>query len=178
MIEPMTLARPYARAAFDYAANADALDAWGQALTALAMVSSEAKVAALLRDPAKTGDARATAVASLLDADAPAGLTNFLQVMADNSRLSLLPEICRQFAQLKAAREATVDVEVTSALDVTDAEVKQLADAMAKRLDRSVTITTKTDPTLLGGAVIRAGDLVIDGSVRGRLNKLASALTP
>jgi F-type H+-transporting ATPase subunit delta len=178
MIEPMTLARPYARAAFDYAASAGTLDAWGKALAQLAAVSQNAKVAALLRDPAKTGQASATAIASLCDADAPAGLANFLQVMADNARLNLLPEINQLFAQLKAAREATVDVEVTSALDVTAAEAEQLAQAMAKRLDRSVTITTKTDPSLLGGAVIRAGDLVIDGSVRGRLNKLAGALTP
>jgi F-type H+-transporting ATPase subunit delta len=178
MIEPMTLARPYARAAFDYAASAGALDAWGEALAQLAAVTQDAKVAALLRDPAKTGQASAKAIASLLDADAPAGLANFLQVMADNARLNLLPETNQLFAQLKAARESTVDVEVTSALDVTQAEAEQLAQAMAKKLDRSVTITTKTDPSLLGGAVIRAGDLVIDGSVRGRLNKLASALTP
>jgi len=178
MIEPMTLARPYARAAFDYAARADTLGTWGQALSQLAAVSRDAKVAAVLRDPAKTADARAAAIASLLDSDAPAGFTNFLHVMADNGRLSLLSEISQQFAELKAAREATVDVEVTSALDVSETEVEQLANAMAKRLDRSVSITTKTDPSLLGGAVIRAGDLVIDGSVRGRLNKLAGALTP
>lgn len=178
MIEPMTLARPYARAAFDYAVGVGALDTWGSALAQLATVTQDARVAALLRDPAKTGDACATAIASLLEADAPKGLTNFLQVMADNARLSLLPEVNQLFAALKAAREATVDVEVTSALDVTEAEAQQIAQAMAKRLDRSVTITTKTDPSLLGGAVIRAGDLVIDGSVRGRLTKLAGALTP
>jgi F-type H+-transporting ATPase subunit delta len=98
--------------------------------------------------------------------------------MADNGRLSLLLEISQQFAELKAAQEATVEVEVTSALDVSDTEAEQLANVMAKRLHRTVSITTKTDPSLLGGAVIRAGDLVIDGSVRGRLNKLAGALTP
>jgi len=177
MIEPMTLARPYARAAFDYAVDVGALDAWSQALSHLAAVSRDIKVAAVLRDPAKTADARAGAIASLLDGDAPAGLANFLQVMADNGRLSLLLEISQQFAELKAAQEATVEVEVTSALDVSDTEAEQLANVMAKRLHRTVSITTRTDPSLLGGAVIRAGDLVIDGSVRGRLNKLAGTLT-
>ena len=174
MNEPTTLARPYARAAFDYARNAGELDTWAAGLATLAAITAEPKVAGLLRDPALTGDQRAEKLAAL--AEAPAALKNLLSAMAENGRLQLLPDVAVLFNELKAALEATVNVEVTSAFDVSDAERGTLEAAIAKRLERTVSITTKTDPALLGGAVIRAGDLVIDGSVRGRLDKLASAL--
>ena len=178
MIEPMTLARPYARAAFDFADGAQALGAWATALSQLATIAGDVTAEKLLKDPAKTASARADAVTTLIDGDVPMGLKNFLHIASDHGRLALLPEMAQQFTELKAAREATVEVEVISAFAVSEAETQKLADAMAKQLSRSVSITTKTDPALVGGAVIRAGDLVIDGSVRGRLNKLANALKP
>ncbi len=178
MIEPMTLARPYARAVFAVARAQENLDAWHEVLQSLAAISVEPRVSAMLQDPARTAERRAEVVAGLVDGNAPAGLSNFLSVMASNHRLSLLPEVALQFAELKAQQEATVEVAVTSARDVTDDEAARLADAIARKLSRTVTLTTQTDPALLGGAVIRAGDLVIDGSVRGRLNKLSGALTP
>lgn len=178
MIEPMTLARPYARAAFAVAKAQANLDAWNDVLKALSAICKDARVNVVLQDPARTADARAAVIASLVEGDAPAGLSNFLRVMADNHRLPLLPDVAQQFAELKAALEATVNVEVISAFDLADADAQRIAEAMTERLERTVTLTTQTDPSLLGGAVIRAGDLVIDGSVRGRLNKLASALTP
>lgn len=174
MNEPTTLARPYARAAFDYARNAGELDTWAAGLATLAAITAEPKVAGMLRDPALTGDQRAEKLAAL--AEAPGALKNLLSAMAENGRLQLLPDVAVLFNELKSALEATVNVEVTSAFDVSDAERSNLEAAIAKRLERTVSITTKTDPALLGGAVIRAGDLVIDGSVRGRLDKLASAL--
>ena len=178
MIEPMTLARPYARAAFDFAHGGEALEGWGKALDTLAAATTEIRVAAMLKDPATTAGDRAQALVGLLGEQTIPGLEAFLDVMADNGRLELLPEVAVQFTELKADLEATIKVEVTSARDVSDEELRQLSEAMAKRLSRSVSITTQTDPTLLGGAVIRAGDLVIDGSVRGRLDKLAGTLTP
>ena len=178
MIEPMTLARPYARAAFDFAQQSNALEDWQSCLETLALAAQEPRVAQMLKDPATSAGHRAEALLGLLGEQKAAAFGGFLTVMADNGRLELLPEVATQFRQLKADLEATIEVEVTSARDVSDEEVRQLSEAMAKRLARSVSITTQTDPTLLGGAVIRAGDLVIDGSVRGRLNKLAGALTP
>lgn len=177
MVEPTTLARPYARAAFDVARNSGALDAWQVALTTLAGASAAPRVAALLKEPARTAGQRVDMLKSLVD-DLPPGCVNFLQVMADNNRLALLPDVACLYAALKAEAEATVTVEVTSAFALTDDEAEQLASAMAARLNRSVNIRTHTDASLLGGAIIRAGDLVIDGSVRGRLEKLAGALTP
>jgi len=177
MIEPTTLARPYARAAFEHARASGQLGPWQQALTDLAAVTSTQKVAAMLRDPAQTAEQRAAVLAQLLGEDAPAAVGNLLTIMADNSRLSLLPEVSALFAQFKQAEESTVSVHVTSAYPLSDEEITRLTETMKDRLARSVTLTSETDPSLLGGALIRADDLVIDGSVRGRLNKLAGTLT-
>ena len=177
MIEPTTLARPYARAAFEHARTAGDLAAWQTALSELAAITAEPKVAAAMRDPNQTAAQRATTLNGLAGDAAPSAVANLLAIMADNGRLSLLPEVAMLFDQLKQAVESTVAVHVTSAYPLSDAETQQLADTMQKKLARSITLTSETDPSLLGGALIRADDLVIDGSVRGRLNKLAGTLT-
>jgi len=177
MIEPTTLARPYARAAFEHARAAGDLAAWQAALSELAAITAEPKVAAAMRDPNQTAAQRAATLSSLAGDAAPSAVANLLSIMADNGRLSLLPEVAILFDQLKQAIESTVAVHVTSAYPLSDAETQQLADTMQEKLARSITLTSETDPSLLGGALIRADDLVIDGSVRGRLNKLAGTLT-
>jgi F-type H+-transporting ATPase subunit delta len=103
-------------------------------------------------------------------------MRNFVSVLALNKRLGLLPEIHDQFVRFKANLEKSVDVEVISAFDLADAARDKLADVLGRKLERSVNVSTTTDSNLLGGVLIRAGDLVIDGSVRGRLNKLAEAM--
>ena len=177
MIEPTTLARPYARAAFEHARAAGDLAAWQTALSELAAITAEPKVAAAMRDPNQTAAQRAATLSDLAGDAAPSSVANLLAIMADNGRLSLLPEVAMLFDQLKQAVESTVAVHVTSAYPLSDAETQQLADTMQEKLARSITLTSETDPSLLGGALIRADDLVIDGSVRGRLNKLAGTLT-
>ncbi len=101
---------------------------------------------------------------------------NFVSILASNKRLSLLPEIYAQFELLKSNLEKSVDVEVVSAFDLDDAMAAKLAAVLGKKLEREVKVSTSTDNDLIGGVLIRAGDLVIDGSVRGRLNKLAEAM--
>jgi F-type H+-transporting ATPase subunit delta len=177
MIEPTTLARPYARAAFEHARAADDLAAWQTALTELAAITAEPKVAGGMRDPNQTAAQRASTLCSLAGEAAPPAVANLLAIMADNGRLALLPEVAMLFDQLKQAVESTVAVHVTSAYPLSDAETQKLADTMQEKLSRSITLTSETDPSLLGGALIRADDLMIDGSVRGRLNKLAGTLT-
>lgn len=177
MIEPTTLARPYARAAFEHARAAGDLAAWQAALSELAAITAEPKVAAAMRDPNQTAAQRAATLSALAGDAAPSAVANLLSIMADNGRLSLLPEVAMLFDQLKQAVESTVAVHVTSAYPLSDTETQQLADTMQEKLARSITLTSETDPSLLGGALIRADDLVIDGSVRGRLNKLAGTLT-
>ena len=177
MIEPTTLARPYARAAFEHARAAGELAAWQTALSELAAIPTQPKVAAAMRDPNQTAAQRASTLSSLAGDAVPTAVGNLLAIMSDNGRLSLIPEVATLFDQLKQAVESAVAVHVTSAYPLSDAETQQLTETMQEKLERSITLTSETDPSLLGGALIRADDLVIDGSVRGRLNKLAGTLT-
>ena len=177
MIEPTTLARPYARAAFEHARAAGELAAWQTALSELAAITTQPKVAAAMRDPNQTASQRASTLSSLAGDAVPTEVGNLLAIMSDNDRLSLIPEVATLFDQLKQAVESAVAVHVTSAYPLSDAETQQLTETMQEKLERSITLTSETDPSLLGGALIRADDLVIDGSVRGRLNKLAGTLT-
>ena len=177
MIEPITLARPYARAAFEHARVAGELAQWQDALEQLAAVTRDHKVSVMLKSPSQTAQQRAENLAALIGDSLPESAVNLLMIMADNGRLSLLPEVAALFEQFKQAVESTVTVVVTSAYPLSDDETRVLSETMTSKLDRSVTLTSETDPSLLGGAIIRADDLVIDGSVRGRLDKLAGALT-
>lgn len=176
MIEPTTLARPYARAAFQYALDNSAVDAWYSALETLAALVSEPKVASVLDDPASTAAQRAETVVAVLGADTPAGVAQFVAVMAENHRLALASEVAGLFAELKSALDAAASVTVTSAYGVADTTVEQLSASLKAKLGKTVDMTVETDSSLIGGAIIRAGDMVIDGSVRGRLHKLATAL--
>lgn len=177
MAELSTLARPYAKAAFEYASNASALDEWLAELQLIAALVSDSAVEATLSDPSLTTQEQAQKFVALCGDELGETRQRFVHVLAENRRLGLAQEILVQFAQLKAQREQSVDVEMVSAFAVPDDVRDRVAAALGKRLDREVVVTTNTDSSLLGGVLIRAGDLVIDGSVRGRLNKLAEALT-
>ena len=176
MIEPTTLARPYARAAFQFAVDNSVVDSWHQALLAVAAVVAEPTVAKVLDDPATTAPQRAATVVTVLGDDIPGGVAEFVSVMAENHRLGLSGEVARLFAELRSALDAAANVTLTSAFDVADATVEQLAASLTAKLGKTVDMTVETDASLIGGAIIRAGDMVIDGSVRGRLHKLATAL--
>ena len=176
MIEPITLARPYARAAFQFAVDNGAVDSWHEALVTVAAVVAEPSVAKVLDDPATTASQRAQTVTTVLGDDLPTGVTQFVSVMAENHRLTLAGEVATLFAELRSALDAAANVTVTSAFDVADATIEQLAASLTTKLGKTVEMTVETDASLIGGAIIRAGDMVIDGSVRGRLHKLATAL--
>ena len=176
MAELSTLARPYAKAAFEYAREHEALEPWSEQLATAAAVALDDGVKALLGDPSLTSGQQAKALNEICGDEMGAQMTNFIAILADNKRLPLLPEIYAQFSQFKANLEKSVDVEVVSAFDLADATRDRLAEVLGRKLEREVRVSTSTDSDLLGGVLIRAGDLVIDGSVRGRLNKLAEAM--
>jgi F-type H+-transporting ATPase subunit delta len=115
--------------------------------------------------------------AGLGGADIDLHWQNFIRLLAQNKRLAVLPQIAAQFELLRAQYENEVDVQVTSAVPLTDSQRAKMAAALKSRFKRDVRMTTRLDPTLLGGAVIRAGDLVIDGSINGRLQRLTSDIT-
>jgi F-type H+-transporting ATPase subunit delta len=177
MAQITTLARPYAKAAFSTAEGAGQLGAWSKSLGLLGSLVCEKTVAGFLFTPSRSTGAQAQALIDLCGAELDAKVQNFVLVLAANKRLALLPEIVVLFEQLKAEREKSVDVEVTSAFAVDAAAANQLATVLKKRLQRDVKLTTSVDSSLIGGVVVRAGDLVIDNSVRGRLKKLAESMS-
>ena len=130
----------------------------------------------MLDDPALTSEQQARALNDVCGDATSSEMKNFVSILATNKRLGLLPEIQAQFELFKANREKSVDVEVISAFDLGDSLVDRLAGVLRSKLEREVNVSTSTDKSLLGGVLIRAGDTVIDGSVRGRLNKLAEAM--
>jgi F-type H+-transporting ATPase subunit delta len=176
MAELSTLARPYAKAAFEFARSRGELTNWSAQLATVATVIQDPSVGAVLDDPAKTSQQLASTIGELCgDAVNDEG-RNFVAILAENKRLALLPEIRSLFEQYKANQEKTVQVQVHSAFALADETQQKLADVLTRKLEREVKVDTAVDEALLGGVLIRAGDLVIDGSVRGRLNKLAEAM--
>ncbi len=168
MAELTTLARPYARAAFEHALAGQSLAAWAEALATAAAVAADERAAQLLGAPSFTAVQKADAL--------PAPAQNFVRVLADNRRLALLPQIHALFLALKAQQERAVDLQLTSAFEIDPAQGARIAEALARKLQREVRLSTDVDPGLIGGVIIRTDDLVIDGSVRGRLAKLSEAL--
>jgi F-type H+-transporting ATPase subunit delta len=171
-----TIARPYARAAFAHAQSSKDLASWSKLLGAAAVAAADSRVKRLLGNPHVTGGELVDLLGGLSKQAAGDAGRNFLRALAENRRLGLLPEIAAQFEILRAEVEGVVDVEVIAAREIAAPQEKRLAQALAKRLGREVRMHTKIDESLLGGAIVRAGDLVIDGSLKGRLERLGSAL--
>ncbi len=176
MAELTTTARPYARAAFELAFADGQLDVWAQALGVLAAVCSDDKIAALIHSPTLTAGGKREMLQGLCGDQLNPKHQNFVQTLADNKRLALLPEINRLFLAFKAEQEKTLDVDVSTAFEMSAEWQAKLAEALSGKLMRRVSLSAHLDTSLLGGALIRAGDTVIDGSVRGRLAKLAEAM--
>jgi F-type H+-transporting ATPase subunit delta len=175
--ERATIARPYAKAAFQYARDANAFAGWSQALRTAGEIVADPRIAALTKSPSLTSADLATLIVDVAGARFDAGMQNFVRVLTENHRLRLLPEIAALYESLRSAVENTVDVDVVSAVPLDAAQSDKLERALGKRLKRLVRMQTSVDPGLLGGAVVRAGDLVIDGSLKGRLERLATELT-
>ncbi len=176
MAELSTLARPYAKAAFEYARDKADLAGWSAQLATVAVVTQDAVIAAVLGSPSYTAEQMAETLIGVCGDALQEDGGNFVRVLASNKRLPLLPEIQALFEKYKANQEKTIEVEVVSAYDLGAETEQTLADVLSKKLEREVTVDSTIDRSLIGGVLIRAGDLVIDGSVRGRLNKLAEAM--
>jgi F-type H+-transporting ATPase subunit delta len=174
--ERATIARPYAKAAFEYAREAQAFAEWSQGLKVAAEIVGDPRVSALSKSPQFSDADLVDLIADVAGAKLNAGMQNFLRVLAENNRLLLLPEIAAHFEELRSAVENTVDVEVVSAIPLSNEQQDKLSQALSTRLKRKVRMRTSIDASLLGGAIVRAGDLVIDGSLKGRLQRLATEL--
>ncbi|MGY2573904.1 F0F1 ATP synthase subunit delta [Vibrio sp. C8] len=170
-----TIARPYAKAAFDFAVEKQQLTQWSEMLAFAAEVTNNEQIHELL-----TSSASAEKLAEIFIAICGEQFDEFgqnlIKVMAENGRLRAIPDVCEQFIALKKEYEKNVDVEVISATELSEQQLSDISSKLEQRLERKVQLNCSVDETLLGGVVIRAGDLVIDNSARGRLNRLSDAL--
>ena len=176
MSELTTAARPYARAVFEMAQEAGKLAEWSAQLAAMSAVVTAEGSSELLSHPRMTREQKADIFADIAGDAIDDGGRNLLKVLAENDRFALLPEMSSIFEKLKAEAEGAVEAVVVSAQELTDDQQQTLAAALQKRLGREVKLATRVDPALMGGAIIRAGDLVIDGSIQSRLKEMKAAL--
>ncbi|MBV0933798.1 F0F1 ATP synthase subunit delta [Marinobacterium weihaiense] len=176
MAELNTVARPYTNAAFEYAREQGSLDQWSSLLSLAALAVQDGDMDRVLSNPALTAEQKAELVIAVCEKQIDAAGKNFISLLAENHRLALLPEIAAQFGVLKANLEKKVEVDLTTAYPLDEAQQAKLAQALSSKLGREVTLTSQVDKSILGGVVVRSDDLVIDGSVRARLAKLAEAM--
>jgi len=171
-----TIARPYAEALFARAQEAGQIDGWGAALSTLATIAGDAAMAEQIGNPNIPREQLCNAVLEIAGDGLSAEAKNLVKLLAANNRLSILPEISNLFEELETRHQGVRQVQVLSAFDLSEDQQRNLAGVLKKRLGVEVEMTVETDPSLIGGVEIRAGDLVIDGSVRGKLHKLATEL--
>lgn len=178
MSDSTTIARPYAKAIFEYALAEKQLAEWSAHLITLAQVVLTPQAAQFIANPATTVEQHIELLQGIVNTKSNKSdtLNNLIALLATNKRLMLLPAINALYEAHRAEQEKTLDVDVSSYSDLSKAQQEQLVTSLSKRLQRNVSLKISIDPSLLGGAIIRAGDLVIDGSVRGKLNKLSTGL--
>ncbi|WP_043531230.1 F0F1 ATP synthase subunit delta [Litchfieldella xinjiangensis] len=177
MAETSTVARPYAKAAFEYARDHEELQTWSEQLNRLGQVASVREMQKVINNPKLDTPRKVDMLIEVADVELNDAARRFIDHLGEKGRLPALAAISEQFETFRAEHDRRMDVVIVSAYDLDDKQQDTLGKALEKRLNREISITTQVDPTLLGGVVLRAGDTVIDGSVRGRLNRLRESLT-
>ncbi|KGP63766.1 ATP synthase F0F1 subunit delta [Legionella norrlandica] len=178
MSDSTTIARPYAKAIFEYALAENKLKEWSNYLTILAEAVLAPQASQFIANPASTAEQQIELLTTICNSKFQnnEALNNLIKLLTINKRLMLLPEIKALYEVHKAEQEKILEVDVVSYSELTSTQQQRLSESLSKKLSRKVSLKISIDPSLLGGALIRAGDLVIDGSVRGKLNMLASNL--
>ena len=176
MSDSAKYARPYAQAAFATAKEQNQIDRWEKALQQLAAIAAEADVIKLFKSPQLTAKQKAEVCLNLVDDKLDEKLKNLVNLLAENGRLLILPDIANLFADYRAAIEKVLDVEVSSPVELNTEYQAQLAKALNEKLNNKVILKTNVDPDLIGGLVIRANDWVFDASIRGQFERIKQAL--
>ncbi|NLW05281.1 MAG: F0F1 ATP synthase subunit delta [Pseudomonadaceae bacterium] len=176
MADYNTLARPYAKAAFEYALSEGKLADWSAMLGLVAEAASNKEVAVFLLNPSLSSDVKAELLLEICQAKIDDQSSNFIKLLSEKSRLPLIPVIAGMYEAFRAEQEKSVEAIVTSAFALEADQQQLLVNALRKRLNREVTLKVEIDKRLIGGVIIRTGDLVIDGSIRGKIAKLAESL--
>ncbi|MDX1625938.1 MAG: F0F1 ATP synthase subunit delta [Wenzhouxiangellaceae bacterium] len=176
MLAETTLARPYARAAFAMAEKTDAVDHWSSALAVAAGVAENDEAARLIGHPRVEEPALLELFGEALGEHMDDAVRSFLKVLMHYRRLPLLPEIARQYEMLRRRSEQRIKVNVTSAVELGDEQRSRIAERLKQRFGQDVDMETSIDESIIGGLIVRAGDKVIDASIRGRLDQLGRRL--
>lgn len=172
----ITTARPYAKAVFELADANKSYDQWTNNLQFLAAVAADSQVTPLFTSPKLRSEERGEAFLKLCEGNVDDKAANFVRVLADNDRLPLLPAIAELYKELSDEAQNIVEATVSSAFEVSAEQQAAIQDALSKKLGKTVKVTAELDESLVGGIVIRAGDMVIDGSIQNRIAQLAGAL--
>jgi F-type H+-transporting ATPase subunit delta len=174
--DAITIARPYAEAVFARAEESGQLDQWSGMLSFLSAAVVDPAVAPVIGNPLVDRKALTDLLLEIGGGNINEEGANLVRLLVQNGRLTLVPEIESLFETLKAERQRTLNVHVTTAFALKPEQEKSIAATLKAKLGRDVTISSEKDPDLIGGVHIRAGDLVIDGTVRGKLQQLANEL--
>ncbi|GAA6136793.1 F0F1 ATP synthase subunit delta [Arenicella sp. 4NH20-0111] len=176
MADNASIARPYAKAVFDLAQETDSYESWTVALENLSAISQDESFSALVSDPRVDGSKVVELLTDLSKDSLPDGGENFVNLLVQNDRLLALDDIQQQFSELVAKAKALANAEVLTAIALTDDQKTSLTSALEARLGMKVVIEETVDASIVGGAIVKAGDLVIDGSAQGRIEKLTTTL--
>ena len=174
-----TAARPYARAIFELANESGTLGEWSDAMQAASTIASDEEMQALFKLPAMLASEKVDVFLSVYNGvrgETTDEFKNLITLLAENGRLEAIAAISEIYETLKQEAEGQIEVQVVSAQELSDAQQNEISESLAKRLGKQVSLTTSIDESLIAGAIIHAGDLVIDGSARGRIDKLSTAL--
>lgn len=177
MSDLITAARPYARAVFELAQSESAHAAWSDALALISVLVTHADMHEMLDSPKLGADKKAQLLIDVCDGKLKPTQQNLLRMLAENNRFALLPDIAALYEMMRAEAESKIEAKVKSAHPLSAAQQQSIIAALKKKLGRDVTLVTEIDATLIGGVVIRAGDLVIDGSAQAKLASLGQALS-
>jgi F-type H+-transporting ATPase subunit delta len=177
MAELSTVARPYAEAVFKLSRDTGSVQKWSDTLAFLELVVSDAQVQSLIGNPRITREHLTSLIVDVAGGRLDAEATRLVETLVENGRLVLLPSVRSQFEALRQANEGVVDAEITSAFELDASQTAELVKQLEAHLKRGVRPAVHVDPNLIGGVRIRVGDLVIDNSVRGRLDRMQAALT-
>ena len=176
MAEATTIARPYAQAVFELAKGSGKLANWSEALTILSAAANDKSVSSLISNPNVLSDQLVELLCAICASKLDNESENFIKILAENGRLNVISEIAANFDELKAEAEKTVKAEVVTAYELDAKQQAKLEAALKKRLGCEVEISSIVDNSIIGGAIIRAGDMIIDGSITAQLDRLSSDL--
>ncbi len=176
MADFTTAARPYAKAVYELASESNSIDSWGDALANLAGVVNDSQIAEMLSSPDMSKQQKGELVIQVMGDNLNQQQQNLVKLMAENSRLALMSDVLEQFEVARAKAENKIEAEVVSAFELSAEQTDELINTLKNKLGCDVTLTTTVDESLIGGVIIKAGDTIIDASMKSQLDSLAISL--